>query len=275
MSGGRFFRLRLVRRAFRANGSKAWGRLLVCALPALLLGTGCERLVSTSYKGGSDLLHLAVRAPQRGIHALVEAGDEAGARSYLRRFPHRVNSPAHALAGRRPLHLAVERQDAEMMKLLLDLGAEVNGRDHLGRTPLYLAVIQPKGLTLMTRLLDAGADPALADRIGITPLHLAVYRRETDKARELLRYGAPVNAATRGEGLTPLMLATVELDEPMAILLLNHGADPNRVSAQGATALDLALQRRGNRLVKALRTRGAKRGTGHYSGAEFEDFRFD
>ncbi len=85
-------------------------------------------------------------------------------------------------------------------------------------------------------LIDAGADPNLADNKGKTPL--IANARDLDIARTLIAHGANVNARA-DDGFTPLLNAgTVELTR----FLLEHGADPFAKTKQGETALDLAKQ---------------------------------
>ena len=49
-----------------------------------------------------------------------------------------------------------------------------------------------------------------------------------------------MNASIPGSMITPLMLTAVIGRKPLAELLLDRGADPDRTSALGATALDMA-----------------------------------
>ncbi|EGD75307.1 hypothetical protein PTSG_06957 [Salpingoeca rosetta] len=60
-----------------------------------------------------------------------------------------------------PLHLAVCNRNAAMSKLLLQSGADVNARDSVGRTPLYLCCVQgqhPSIREIIDTLLQHGAD---------------------------------------------------------------------------------------------------------------------
>ena len=85
-------------------------------------------------------------------------------------------------------------------------------------------------------LVDAGADPNLADNKGKTPL--IANSQNLDIAQMLIAHGANVNARA-SDGFTPLLNAgTVELTR----FLLEHGADPFAKDDRGETALDWAKQ---------------------------------
>lgn len=75
--------------------------------------------------------------------------------------------------GERPLHMAVPHPAA--LKLLLESGADPDGRTLTGETPLHLAARTCVGKSLAL-LLAHGADPNVRGRYGQTPLHEAVRR---------------------------------------------------------------------------------------------------
>jgi ankyrin repeat protein len=56
-----------------------------------------------------------------------------------------------------PLHQAAERANTDMVKLLLDHGAAVDGHDGYGNTPLFWAVWD-NHTEVVKLLLDSGAD---------------------------------------------------------------------------------------------------------------------
>jgi ankyrin repeat protein len=62
---------------------------------------------------------------------------------------------------------------AETIVYLLEIGADPNGVDRSGTTPLHRAV-RTRSLPAVTALLDGGADPRQGNKSGSTPLHLAV-----------------------------------------------------------------------------------------------------
>ncbi|MFP4374136.1 MAG: ankyrin repeat domain-containing protein [Spirochaetaceae bacterium] len=102
---------------------------------------------------------------------------------------------------RTPLHWAARQGHVEVVRTLIDNGADVNASDVFGRTPLHLAVSHPEVVEL---LLDAGAGVDARDQLSNTPLHRAVPSLETVDA--LIRAGADVNARNTG-GNTPLDIA--------------------------------------------------------------------
>jgi ankyrin repeat protein len=85
-------------------------------------------------------------------------------------------------------------------------------------------------------LLDAGADPNIADNKGMTPL--IANARDLEIAQMLVAHGANVNAQAN-DGFTPLLNAETAA---LTRFLLEHGADPFAKTNDGKTALDWAKQ---------------------------------
>ncbi len=142
------------------------------------------------------------------------------------------------------LHLAAT---PEIAALLLDAGAPIEAPNRHkfagpGNKPLH-------GATYMNRpevvrfLLERGADPNSRDNAGLTPLHLAAGSGWVECARALLEGGADANARTSREGVpsawrevTPLDVLSgerrrddgsevaAEDDEAMRALLREYGA---------------------------------------------------
>lgn len=128
---------------------------------------------------GWSMLHLAATPETAAL--LLDAGAEIDAPNR-----HQVFGP-----GGRPLHAAVYQRHDDVVRLLLDRGADVRATDSAGWTPLHMAVANGQ-LALARTLLDAGADANA--RIGVvagqqwsgrTPLGLlAVENRTGEGARE-------------------------------------------------------------------------------------------
>src|SRR5579871_4861159 len=102
--------------------------------------------------------------------------------------------------GDTPLHLAAAGHRAEIVRLLLEAGADPNSRmNHRRSGPLHYAADgcpgrenwdADKQVETIRRLLEAGAEIDAADKNGATPLHRAVRTRCAAAVKYLLEAGA-------------------------------------------------------------------------------------
>jgi hypothetical protein len=114
--------------------------------------------------------------------------------------------------------------DVEIVRALLKAGANVNGRqDSRSMTPLSHAVGRGH-IQMVKLLLEAGADVNISSSEQ-TPLHLALEYRRIEIARLLIEAGADLNARDDRDR-TPLAIIRtwVEPDEEIISLLLERGA---------------------------------------------------
>src|SRR5580698_3966263 len=121
--------------------------------------------------------------------------------------------------------------DAAKVKLLLAKGAKVNVRSKLGRTPLLIAAAYDGAVESARLMIVKGADVNARDESGVTVLNQAANVNNLEVARMLLAKGAKVNIADNG-GFTPLHGAATNAYRGGALvkLLLEHGAAVNAKS---------------------------------------------
>lgn len=129
-----------------------------------------------------------------------------------------------------PLHHAVEKQNAECVKLLLEREA---------------ATINTPTKVQSNALIG-----------GWTPLHIASFGGNPELAKLLLDHGADVNARD-GVERTPLICAAEANNVNIAEMLINHGADLNATAQRGYSALLWAARNRSKGTVELLIARKA------------------
>ena len=159
-----------------------------------------------------------------------------------------------------PVADAAMRRDRDAVRTLLKQGADVNGSQGDGMTPLHWTATNGDVETA-TMLLAAGANIRATTRLGgYTALHQATENGDAAMIALLIAAGADVNART-SSGATPLMFAAASGRVAAVNILLELHADPNaKESAYGQTALMFAAAVDAADAVRALAARGADPG---------------
>ena len=168
--------------------------------------------------------------------------------------------------GNTPLHYAVYNDQTEMIRLLIDKGAEVNrkrkGANHEdGVTPLHTATWRST-IETMELLIDNGADVNMKRTDGAIALHYAVWFGLKEKTEFLLSKGSDVKARDGdNNGATPLHEAVMRSPNNGIIeLLITNKLDVNNMDDSGKTPLDWAIKYDQPETADLLRKHGAKTG---------------
>ena len=127
--------------------------------------------------------------------------------------------------------------DAAIAQQLIEMGADVNGRDGKGNTPLHAV---GESVENARSLLERGANPNAQNSSGLTPLHAVSGEKSTAVMALLIEKGADVTA-TSPEGFTPLHFSYQSPTGELAALLVSKGADVNARTSDGRTPLHYAL----------------------------------
>ncbi|KAK3262418.1 hypothetical protein CYMTET_28726, partial [Cymbomonas tetramitiformis] len=165
-------------------------------------------------------------------------------------------TPAHKAAGEgrveRPLHGAAERDTVEVVRKLVEKGAEVDAEDGEGRTALTVALaFGQEGVA--RALLEAGA--GVNAGTGQRPLHGAAKRGTMEVVKEFMEKGVEVDVEDR-EGCTALTVALAFGQEGVARALLEAGAGVN--VGMGRRPLHAAAEKGTVEMVRELVEKGAE-----------------
>ncbi|KAF2793621.1 ankyrin [Melanomma pulvis-pyrius CBS 109.77] len=140
------------------------------------------------------------------------------------------------------LRTAAQNRDAESINLLLRHGADANGVDKEGFTPL-LAATQVSFFEGVKLLLKHGADPNLSSGPDLdSPLALAACENRIDLVQMYVKHGGDANFVL-GSGNTALVRSMSQNASTQVVeILLSSGGDANAKNGDGTTALFQAIQ---------------------------------
>ena len=147
------------------------------------------------------------RSQFENIFTLVAVGDIEGVSDAIGKDEEKLNATEEE-DGAKPLHWAVRHNREDMVKRLMELGADVEASDKDGETPLLHACRD--GRASMVRLLVGfGANMAVTGLDGQTSLHRVADRGREGALNALISLGAEINARD-AKGRTPLHLASAK-----------------------------------------------------------------
>ncbi|CAF1331675.1 unnamed protein product [Adineta ricciae] len=218
----------------------------------LLLKRGADpnavtKLGSTPFLLASEICDLDV------IEACVEANAD------LDFAPSGPDADSLNITGQTALFMATLKDRVDVVKFLIHRGAQVNVQNRYGVSPLLLCA-ESGNQELVRALVEAGADVNVTPQgelaeenllAGQTPLFGAAKKGHVEICEYLIQNGANVNAVTM-TGATALYTATEEAHLDVIELLIQHGADVNR-SPKGQVARDLHIEYQTPLLIACMR----------------------
>lgn len=117
------------------------------------------------------------------LHYMVMARSKAGVELMLH---HGADPDLRTSDGLTPLWTALQVRDFDLIRLLVEKGADVNGSEpERADTPLHGALVQSRE-DIAQYLLDHGANPDVRNNLGISPRQLQLFNnlRQAPKAQQ-------------------------------------------------------------------------------------------
>jgi ankyrin repeat protein len=188
------------------------------------------------------------------IHELAQKGDLEGVKTLIEQNPELVN--AKDKDGRTPLHWACRGVHLEVVKFLVDKGADVNAEDSNKVVPLHSLAVR-NSTEAIEILLAKGAVVDAKDYRDQTALHHAAIYDASDAAALLIEKGADIESRD-DYARTPLLLCARERGGPETTrILLQAGANVNARDKFQSSSLELAAWRGKKEVVDILMDAGA------------------
>tara|TARA_B110000305_G_scaffold186787_1_gene208030 strand:+ start:2832 stop:4307 length:1476 start_codon:yes stop_codon:yes gene_type:complete len=182
----------------------------------------------------------------------VEQGDLNASRELIAAGAD-VNGPQ--VDGTTPLQWACYRDDATTALKLLEVGADPTGANRYGVTPLYLACLSGNA-AIIEGLLSAGIDPNSMRKGGETALMTAARTGKVDAVRVLVEAGADLEAKLPKGAQTALMWAAAEGHLQVVEYMIGVGADFKSAVKSGFTPLMFAVREGHSDVVDLFLRRG-------------------
>ena len=195
-----------------------------------------ELLTTARYQNELKEMLIEKKKNEEKLHSASEEGNAEEVRRLVHDHAVDVNFTMGKYR-RTPLIEAARKGHIEIVKILLDAGADIDREDAYKwmNTPLLWAVSY-NHYEIVKFLLDAGAKVDKADRYGLTPLW---WVESKDVAKILLEHGADPNKAD-DDGRTPLHGAAGGGHAAVIKTLIEGGADPDRKDKWGDTSMEEA-----------------------------------
>lgn len=215
----------------------------------LLLEAGAD-INNTDAWGRTPLMRAAWEGRTAMVRLLLQKGAD----------PKRLGREATHNA----LCLAVKSRDRQTVDALLEAGLTINERSPNGMSPLYSAVVD-NNAQMVRYLLEKGADPNLDGyKDGWNALGFAASDGYDGIVKLLLDHGADIHRCATKAQTNALGLAVQDDRISTVRLLLERGADVNQLDPIGCTALYYAALKNHLEVAQFLLQKGANPEIGLY-----------
>ena len=160
----------------------------------------------------------------------------------------------------KPLAYAAAYGNLEIVKLILEQGADINGQVAYGDVPLIKAV-EHGNRDIIEFLLEQGADVNMPNAFGISPFIGFCAAEDVELVQLALKHGGKTNESyiqntkpNQGKrNYTALQAAVAYGKTDVVKVLLANGGDPMMPDANGKTCLDIARDKGHKDIVDMLK----------------------
>lgn len=136
---------------------------------------------------------------------------------------------------------ALEENDTQLARELLESGTDISVQDKSGQTALFYVARHVDNPALLHKLLVAGANPLAQDKHGYTPLMRAAESNPSALIVKILAKQGGLSAEQTENKNRALLLAAEHNQAAVIKTLLGAYADPAFAGADGRTAADVLV----------------------------------
>ena len=202
------------------------------------------------------------------VKSLIDYGFEVNGRQYFennpeKKFKYSFGASTYFIEDKNkyfstPLHLAVDLSHIDIVKLLLENGADANDVDTVGRTPFHFACMRGN-MDIANLLIKEGCDIHKNEMTGHSAMHFACMSDNVKMVEFLLKNGFKVDEMPKFKTTSPLIVATRFNRANIVQFLLEKGVDVNSLlEAFNTSALYYAAEEGHDQVLTILLDHGAK-----------------
>ena len=181
----------------------------------------------------SDLLKLRTRDGHEIVGSVSQKLEDPDVRALIKEMIHRKSSGSVVVSG---LRAVINNRHNLRLLAMLERGANINAEDEIsGYTALTYSADSGEE-EIVRLLLEQGADANIPERSGFTALHYAARLGSISITKLLVETGKAA-IDTKVFGWTPMLIAARNCEADCIIYLLERGADIHAQDFHGRTAL--------------------------------------
>jgi hypothetical protein len=209
--------------------------------PAITPGRAVATNMTTEEQGKLGLKNAGLSFNEETFVRVIQDGNAGAVQLFLA-----AGMPPMA-RGKQAIWLAIEFKHPEVVKTLIEAGADVNEPGDYGQSMVMLAA-DHKNIEILEMLIAAGADVNRPNEYKIAPLASAAEQGNMEIIETLLKAGAKVNARNTYGG-TALQVAVLRGYTDIVKRLIEAGADVKRDRAE---LLEIARREKHAEIEKIL-----------------------
>ncbi|GGG66711.1 ankyrin repeat domain-containing protein [Paenibacillus radicis (ex Gao et al. 2016)] len=231
-------------------------------LMSMMLLNGCQSELSSHKPNDGTSIAVTGETEDAQMNNLFRAAEAGRTAEVLRELDRGADLNGQDSRGRTPIMAAVHGNKPETVRALIEAGADINLQDNRLDNPFLYAGAE--GLAeILAILIEAGADTTITNRFGGTALIPAADRGHVEIVRTLLADSGVAINHVNNLGWTALLEAVILGDggqrhTEIVQLLLDNGANVNLADNDGTTPLQHAKKRGYKTMIAALEAAGGK-----------------
>ena len=153
-----------------------------------------------------------------------------------------------------PMLTAARCRQLDIVKYLVEHGANVNCKNYQGNTPLHFAAERELREDIVKYLIEQGADLNVVNKDGYTPFHFIILKGNLNNIKFCVEHGANINLPDKN-GNTPLHMLILKKEYysfDIIKYLIQQGADLTTENNDENNPLELAIEKEKSEIAKYI-----------------------